>query len=61
MGGAGIFCGNFCTGRGKFPPCQMMWSISCYVDRKSDGLPNSRKYPGVIIRRNLKLDMRKEG
>ena len=60
MRGAGIFCGNFYTGREKFPPCQIMWCVRCYVEKNIDELSKARKAPEVIGTRIRKEDMRKE-
>ena len=30
--GAGIFCGFFCVGRGKYPPRKRVWCGGCYVE-----------------------------
>ena len=37
--GVGLFCGNFCTGRGPYPPCQMMWCVCCYTDELDNIFP----------------------
>ena len=41
--GVGIFCGNLCTGRGTYPPCQIMWCRGCYANQSNDVLPNGEK------------------
>ena len=35
---SGYIFGNFCTGRGPYPPYQMMWCGGCYAD-ESDKFP----------------------
>ena len=42
-GGVGIFCGNFCRGRGGFPPCANAWCGSCYTESPNDPFPQQQK------------------
>ena len=46
VGGAGIFCLNFCTRRGQFYPCQMMWCGGCYKEHGNDTFPKTGKKYG---------------
>ena len=46
VGCAGLFCGNFCTRRGQFYLCKMMWCRRCYVKHNGDGFPKAGKIPG---------------
>ena len=43
MKGAGIFCGIFYVGRGKYPPCQRVWCGGCYVEHPKYDFPKSGK------------------
>ena len=38
-GGVGIFCRNFCVGRGGFPPCMNVWCGGCYRESPTDPFP----------------------
>ena len=38
-GGVGIFCRNFCVGRGGFPPCRDVWCGECYEEFPTDPFP----------------------
>ena len=45
-GGVGIFCGNFCTRRGKLLTCKTMWCRGCYKERDNDDFHKGEKPSG---------------
>ena len=42
----GIFCGNFCVGRGQYPLFQRVWCRGCYVEHPEDEFNKSGKDSG---------------
>ena len=49
----GIFFGNFCLGRGRYPPCEMVWCGGCYLEHPKYELPQSGKEYGGDWERDL--------